>query len=595
MTQKDFKVKNGIIASGNITSSNSGFVFDATANTLSVGGSLVALASTVNTVQSNVTSLTTSVNTIKANVDSVASNVNNILTGTTSFSGAKTFTGNLVISTLVANGSLGSAGQVLTSNASGTYWSTIDSAGSVNLVQSNLNTVSSNVNTISSNLNTISSNVNTVTTNLGTVSSNLNSLTTSVNTIRANVNSVQSNLTSYISTANLHTITSAGNVTTNSIQVGSIKAGTSEFTGSLTVTGNLYVTANSTFLISANNLSLEDNMIYLNANNKVANPDLGIAGNYNDGTYRHAGIFRDATDGVWKFYDGYLPEPDASPYIDTANTSFNLAGIGAGNINLTRGIAINGSYGTAGQVLLSNGTNSAWTTIANADVVQSNLTTLTTSVGTISSNVNTLTTNLGTVSSNVNTLTTNLGTVSSNVNTVTTNLGTVSSNVNTVTTNLGTVSSNLNSLTTSVNTIKANVDSVSSNVSSIISGSTAFTGNISAPRVILNTQLQIGSNATTSVGTSATTIFTFPGATYRGVDLTLLVQDVTNSQYQLSKMMVIHNGTAVDWTEYAMLSTNNNDLTVFTAAIDAGANVTIVSTGGSANKKITVSAQYIIQ
>ena len=60
-------------------------------------------------------------------------------------------------------------------------------------------------------------------------------------------------------------------------------------------------------------------------------------------------------------------------------------------------------------------------------------------------------------------------------------------------------------------------------------------------------------------------------------------------------MLIVHNGTAVDWTEYAMLSTNNSDLTGFTAAIDAGANVTVVSTGGSANKKITVSAQYLIQ
>jgi hypothetical protein len=167
--------------------------------------------------------------------------------------------------------------------------------------------------------------------------------------------------------------------------------------------------------------------------------------------------------------------------------------------------------------------------------------------------------------------------------------------VATAVTNINTVQGNVTTLTTSVNTIKANVDSVASNVASIISGATAFTGNISAPRAILNTQLQIGSNATSSVGTGATTIFTFAGATYRGVDLTLLVQDVTNSQYQLSKMLIVHNGTVVDFTEYAMLSTNNSDLTGFTAAIDAGANVTVVSTGGSANKKITVSAQYIIQ
>ena len=60
-----------------------------------------------------------------------------------------------------------------------------------------------------------------------------------------------------------------------------------------------------------------------------ANPDLGIVGAYNDGTYAHAGIFRDATDGRWKFFRGYTPEPDASVFIDTANSSFTLADVQA--------------------------------------------------------------------------------------------------------------------------------------------------------------------------------------------------------------------------------------------------------------------------
>ena len=60
-----------------------------------------------------------------------------------------------------------------------------------------------------------------------------------------------------------------------------------------------------------------------------ANPDLGIVGGYNDGTYAHAGIFRDATDSRWKFFQGYTPEPDASVFIDTANNSFTLADVQA--------------------------------------------------------------------------------------------------------------------------------------------------------------------------------------------------------------------------------------------------------------------------
>ena len=104
--------------------------------------------------------------------------------------------------------------------------------------------------------------------------------------------------------------------------------GTAVSVGRLTVTGNLSVYGDiSTY--GANNLSISDNMIYLNSNATTSNPDLGIAGNYNDGVYAHAGFFRDATDGVWKVFDNYQPEPDASPFIDTSNVSFRLANIQA--------------------------------------------------------------------------------------------------------------------------------------------------------------------------------------------------------------------------------------------------------------------------
>lgn len=98
--------------------------------------------------------------------------------------------------------------------------------------------------------------------------------------------------------------------------------------GSMQIDGNLTVSGTSVTLNVAS-LSVGDNMIYLNSNSTVSNPDLGFAGNYNDGTYRHAGFFRDATDGVWKVFHQYLPEPDASAYIDTSNASFALANLQA--------------------------------------------------------------------------------------------------------------------------------------------------------------------------------------------------------------------------------------------------------------------------
>ena len=120
--------------------------------------------------------------------------------------------------------------------------------------------------------------------------------------------------------------------------------------GYMTITGNLVVQGTTT-TVNTVTLSVQDNMIYLNSNNTVTNPDLGFAGNYNDGTYHHAGFFRDSTDSRWKVFDNYLPEPDASPYIDTSNTSFQLANFQANVVyaNLTGDVTgnVSGSANSA--------------------------------------------------------------------------------------------------------------------------------------------------------------------------------------------------------------------------------------------------------
>lgn len=120
---------------------------------------------------------------------------------------------------------------------------------------------------------------------------------------------------------------------------------------SITVTGNLVVQGTTT-TVNTVTLSVQDNMIYLNANSTVTNPDLGFAGNYNDGTYKHAGFFRDATDGYWKVFDSYTPEPDANAYIDIANTSFHIADFWAntarfGNTSVYSSINTTSFSGTA--------------------------------------------------------------------------------------------------------------------------------------------------------------------------------------------------------------------------------------------------------
>jgi len=61
------------------------------------------------------------------------------------------------------------------------------------------------------------------------------------------------------------------------------------------------------------------------------NPDLGWAAGYNDGSYAHAGFFRDASDGRFKVFDSYILEPDEDVFIDTTHASFSLSEIEAEN------------------------------------------------------------------------------------------------------------------------------------------------------------------------------------------------------------------------------------------------------------------------
>lgn len=132
------------------------------------------------------------------------------------------------------------------------------------------------------------------------------------------------------------------------------------------IDGNLTVSG-TTVTLNTTNLAVEDNMIYLNDGSAVTNPDLGIAGNYNDGTYRHSGVFRDASDGRWKFFHQYTPEPDASAYIDTSHSSFALADVQVNTLygNVTGNLTGNADTVTNGVYTTGSYSNPAWITSIN--------------------------------------------------------------------------------------------------------------------------------------------------------------------------------------------------------------------------------------
>ena len=150
-------------------------------------------------------------------------------------------------------------------------------------------------------------------------------------------------------------------VTNGVISIGQSVGTTDDVTfNNMIVDGNLTVNGTTT-TINATELAIEDNMIYLNDGSTVTNPDLGWVGNYNDGTYAHAGVFRDASDGVFKFFDGYTPEPGQT--IDTSHATFSFADIKVENA-LLNSSPTNANHATT-KAYVDSATSSLSNTVSN--------------------------------------------------------------------------------------------------------------------------------------------------------------------------------------------------------------------------------------
>lgn len=99
--------------------------------------------------------------------------------------------------------------------------------------------------------------------------------------------------------------------------------------GTMTVSGNLVVTGDLV-TINVATLSVTDPIIHLATNNTVTDTlDIGFVGTYNTGggSAEHAGLFRDATDGIFKLFVGLEPEPTNT--VDTANATYTIATLNA--------------------------------------------------------------------------------------------------------------------------------------------------------------------------------------------------------------------------------------------------------------------------
>ena len=329
----------------------------------------------------------------------------------------------------------------------------------------------------------------------------------SLNTDQIKESTVPTSSNLYYSNARARTAITGGTGVSYSNTTGIISIGQNVSTTANVQFNNLRVDGNATFYGNAsfygnvttyasNNLSISDNMIYLNSGSSTSNPDLGFAGNYNDGSYKHAGFFRDATDSTWKVFDSYTPEPDASQFIDTAHASFKLANLSANIITASGYFVGNGALLT--NLVLPAGTlnsvtgnlNVSGNIIANGLIIQGTDVTQTLLTGNVvsqSSSSNVLTANSVTVTGNV----TVGGNVNSNVVRSNTLIiaGNASVTGNVIANTFYGDGSKLTGIITTVNNVNGNL-TVTGNVianATVIANAFITTGNVTAGNVIANT------------------------------------------------------------------------------------------------------------
>ena len=105
------------------------------------------------------------------------------------------------------------------------------------------------------------------------------------------------------------TITTAGNMNATNITAANVTSSGVVTANDVTISGNLTVNGTST-TVNSTNVTIDDPMIYIGDGNQSNSLDLGVVAAFNNGTYQHAGLVRDASDnGIWKLFSGVVAEP----------------------------------------------------------------------------------------------------------------------------------------------------------------------------------------------------------------------------------------------------------------------------------------------
>ena len=228
----------------------------------------------------------------------------------------KTIASPTVTGTLTSSGLINTTGNIVCASISaGTY---------VGLSSNKINTGASNV-TVDTSFVNVAVNGS----NIATFSSQSLSLTGFLN---ATGNVLASTLIGTLGTAAQTNITSVGALDSLTVN------------GNVTIGGNLFVNGN-VVTINANNLTINDSMIYLADDNPADLLDIGLVSAFTAVRYQHTGIVRDATDGIWKLFANVVAEPTTT--IDFTNAIY--APLLVGNLRVTDTVTAIINAGTSGQ------------------------------------------------------------------------------------------------------------------------------------------------------------------------------------------------------------------------------------------------------
>ena len=185
-----------------------------------------------------------------------------------------------------------------------------------------------NTNSAISNLNTNLTATNTALRSL--ITTNATNLTKQIASERAALANTNSRIDGLSSTLSGDFLTKANPQSTGHFQhTGRATISTNlEVSGNTTIGGNLTVEGDVTY-VSTTNIEVNDPLIKLAANNTVSDVvDTGFFALYdNSGTTNYAGLFRDASDGVFKLFRDSEAQPTTT--VDTGATGYTLAQLDA--------------------------------------------------------------------------------------------------------------------------------------------------------------------------------------------------------------------------------------------------------------------------